>query len=63
MEHSKFAFLGAPRFWAMVVGAVAIYLQSKGLIGDPEMLLIATLSAGFIGINTIDRSVETIAQG
>lgn len=51
-----FGFLKATRFWAMVIGAVAIYLEAKGLIGDPEMLLVATLTAGFIGIKTIDRN-------
>lgn len=40
----------------MIIGALAIYLQMKGLIGEPEMILIGTISAGFIGIKTIDRN-------
>lgn len=39
----------------MIIGAFSIYAQSKGWIGDPEMLLIATITAGFIGVQTLDR--------
>lgn len=54
-EDSTWAFLKAPRFWALIIGAVAIYLQAKGWIGESEMLLIATITAGFITVKTIDR--------
>ncbi len=50
-------FLTASRFWALVIGAVAIYLKGKGIIGEPEMQLIATLSAVFITVRTIDKNV------
>lgn len=40
----------------MIIGALAIYLQMKGLIGDAEMWLVGTISAGFVGIKTIDRN-------
>lgn len=39
----------------MIIGAVALYAQTKGWIGEAEMLLVGTISAGFIGIKTIDR--------
>jgi len=48
-------FLTATRFWAMVILAVGVYLQTKGIIGQPEAILIATISGGFIGIKTLDR--------
>ena len=56
----KIAFLGAPRFWVMVIGALSLYAKSKGWIGDPETILIATISAGFIAVDTIDRTAEKI---
>ena len=46
----------------MVIGAVSLYLQTKGLIGEAEMQLIATLSVGFIGVKTFDRTVDTVAD-
>lgn len=56
----KLEFLKSTRFWVMVAGAIAVYLSSKGIIGDNEMKLIATLSAGFIGVRTLDRAAEVI---
>lgn len=52
-------FLNSNRFWVMVIGAISIYLKSKGLIGEPEMVLIATVSAGFVAIRTADRLGES----
>lgn len=51
----KLLFLTAPRFWALVIGAVSLYLKAKGIFGDAEMILIATITAGFITVGTIDR--------
>lgn len=42
----------------MVIAALAVYLQTKGIIGEPEMLLIATITAGFVTVGTIDRFAE-----
>ena len=50
-----FAFTRAPRFWVMIVGALSVYAQTKGFIGDPEMVLIATVSASFVVVKTLDR--------
>lgn len=52
---NKFAFLSSTRFWALIIGAVSVYLQTKGYIGEPEMQLIATIMAGFTVIRTVDR--------
>ena len=56
--NERFAFLTSNRFWALVIGALSIYLQTKGYIGEPEMVLIATLTAGFATIATVDRFGE-----
>lgn len=42
----------------MVIAALAIYLEQKGILGQPEMLLIATITAGFTIIRTVDRATE-----
>lgn len=49
------SFLGSNRFWALIVGAVSLYLKTKGIFGDPEMLLVATIMGGFITIRTVDK--------
>lgn len=54
----KLAFLKAPRFWALVIGAISVYLKLKGLIGEPEMALIATITGGFVVVGTYDRGVD-----
>lgn len=54
---NKLDFLSSTRFWALVLGAVAIYLKQKGIFGDPEMQLIATITAGFTIVKTIDRNM------
>jgi len=43
--NDKFAFLLSTRFWAIILGSLAIYLESKGYIGEPERNLIATIVA------------------
>lgn len=47
-------FLLNSRFWAIVIGALSIYLQTKGYIGEAEMVLIATIMGGFTVVETID---------
>ena len=54
---SKLAFLSSTRFWALVVGAVLFYLQSKGILGDAEMILANTIIDDFITIKTVDRNL------
>lgn len=53
--NNKFDFLKSTRFWALVVGAVTIYAQTKGWIGEAEMMLIDTIMGGHILVRTIDR--------
>lgn len=55
-----FEFLHSPRFWAVVFGAVIVYLQAKGWLGELERNLIVTIAGGFVGIRTIDRLGEKI---
>jgi len=57
----KFDFLKSTRFWALIIGAVTFYLQTKGILGEAELNLIGTIVAGFIGIKTIDRFGEKIS--
>ena len=53
-------FLNSNRFWAAVLAGVAIYLEAKGIIGEAERNLVATITASFIAIRTIDRASEKI---
>lgn len=59
---NKFEFLQSPRFWVMILGTVAVYLEAKGWIGEAERNLIAGLSALFVGIRTADRFGEKIGN-
>ncbi len=58
MKNSKFEFLTSSRFWAIVIGALSVYLQAKGYIGQAEMQLIATITAAFTLVRTADRMSE-----
>ena len=53
-----FPFLYATRFWAMVIAALAIYAKAKGWFGPDEMNLIASITALFVAVRTIDRATE-----
>jgi len=63
--RERFPFLYAERFWAMTIGALAIYGKLKGWLGEPEMALITTMTGALITIRTIDRATEQkiLAQG
>lgn len=52
------AFLKSNRFWAMILGAVAVYLQAKGIFGEAEMILVATVTGIFVAVRTVDRAFE-----
>lgn len=54
----NFDFLKSNRFWAIVIAGVSIYLQTKGLIGEAEMVLIATITGGYATVRTVDRSAD-----
>jgi hypothetical protein len=58
----KFAFLTSTRFWALIIGAVAIYMSQEGIISEALSQLITTVSAVFIGIKSVDRFSEQMGS-
>ena len=60
--YTKFAFLSSTRFWAIIIAAVSMYAQTKGWIGEPEMVLIATITASFTAVRTIDRISDNASK-
>lgn len=58
--NEKFLFLTSTRFWSIVVGAVVVYLEVKGFIGEAEMFLLNTILGGFVIVKTVDRASEKI---
>lgn len=61
VKDTTWDFLKAPRFYAMLLGALSIYGKQKGWLGEPEMQFIATVATLFVGIRTIDRTVEKLS--
>lgn len=57
------AFLQSTRFWAMVIGCIAILFGKDGII-TPESIHQALLafSGGFMATRTIDRTVEKLSN-
>jgi lysozyme len=60
VTKSKLAFLSAPRFWALLFLACAQVLSNEGIITPGILEGIQLLLGGFIGVRTLDRSVEII---
>jgi len=60
--NERFEFLQSNRFWVLVIGAVVLYLETKGLIGEAERTLVVTMAGGFIGIKSIDRFSEKVGK-
>lgn len=60
--NDKWLFLQSTRFWSLCIGALVIYLKTKGWIGESEMLLVNTILGGFIAIKTVDRFSEKIGN-
>ena len=58
METNKWAFLGSPRFYALVIGAVALALYQEGILALSYLTAIGTITGGFIGIRTLDRASD-----
>lgn len=56
-----FTFLKSVRFWAIVIGSLSIYLETKGFIGEAETLLIATITGLFTAVGTADSVAKKIA--
>ncbi len=55
-------FLTSNRFWAITIGALSIYGEQKGFLGDSEMQLIATISSLFVVVRTLDRGAEVLSE-
>ena len=62
LNNVDLSFLKSNRFWALVIGAIAIYLEARGLIGNAELILIDTIAFAFIGVRTIDRLGEKMGS-
>lgn len=60
--NTQFEFLKSNRFWAIVIGAISIYLEAKGWIGEPERNLIAVVTGGFVAVRTVDRTAEKLTD-
>lgn len=54
----KLAFLKSPRFWAMVLGIFAAYLDGTMTLAQS----LQAFGAGFLAIGTIDRTVDKVKE-
>lgn len=54
----NFEFIKSTRFWAVVIGAVAVYFHQEGIITEPLMQLILTICGGHVTIRTVDKFNE-----
>lgn len=55
MRKSSWAFLGSTRFWAIVIGAVALALFTDGHISQAWLICVETIVAPFVVVRTVDR--------
>lgn len=62
MKLGEFNFLLSKRFWALVIGALSIWLSTDGYISAAFATFLVTIAGGFISIRTIDRFSETIKK-
>ncbi len=66
-KKSEWGFILSTRFWAIVIGAVALALNQEGLLADSYMIAITTIVGGFTVVRTIDRQgdkkVEAAIKG
>ena len=60
MIKEKFGFLYSNRFWAVVLGAIVLYLNEEAIINDNLTILLETIITSFVGIRTVDRLGEKI---
>lgn len=58
----KLAFLQSPRFWAMLLLAAFQVLSNEGIISQGILEGIQMLLGGFIGVRTLDRTVELVSN-
>ena len=55
MKQKILNIFSSTRFWAIVFGAIVVYLRQKGFIDQYLMELITTILGGHIVINTVDK--------
>lgn len=58
----KFPFLKSTRFWAIVVMSLAIWLGSYGWMPVELVEFIKLVTAGHVGIRTVDRFAENVGK-
>jgi len=58
--NSKFDFLLSNRFWALVIGSLAV-VSNGNFTKEAWANGVITLITGFISIRTVDRSVEILS--
>lgn len=47
--------LNSTRFWSLLIGAIVVYLSTKGFIGEAERNLIATILSSYVVIDTAQK--------
>jgi hypothetical protein len=58
---NKLAFLTSTRFWALVGIAIIGVLNAEGILATDISMALITILSGFIGIRTVDRSVDKLS--
>ena len=61
-EEPWYSFLKSTRFWVMILGALSVYMESKGWLGESERNLIATVATVFVTVKTLDRGAEAMGK-
>jgi len=60
--NTQFDFLKSNRFWAIVIGAVALAFYEYGVLPEPFFRMIGTIVSAFTIVRTVDRYSETVGQ-
>lgn len=59
-SNDSWGFLKAPRFWALVIGAISVALFTDGFISQAWVTAIGIITGGFVTVRTVDRFGENI---
>lgn len=60
MLPEKWQFLTSPRFWSIVLIALAAWLKGDGYITEALAAFITTVAGGYTVIRTVDRFGDKI---
>ena len=60
--HDDWAFVTKPSFYAMVGGAIALWLMTDGYITEGLGQCLTVIFGGFVVVNRIDRNVDRISD-